>query len=90
MTVPSLIVIDDRTALAMRGLVNQFDGGYAVKGVDLDIRLTLEHIAHDFHTLLHREERRFVDVHQDGDDDPVEQVCAPFDDIDVSVGQRIK
>jgi ABC-2 type transport system ATP-binding protein len=32
-----LIVIDDGTALAMRGLVKQFDGVYAVNGVDLDV-----------------------------------------------------
>jgi ABC-2 type transport system ATP-binding protein len=32
-----LLVIDDGTALAMRGLVKQFDGVYAVNGVDLDV-----------------------------------------------------
>jgi ABC-2 type transport system ATP-binding protein len=32
-----VIVIDDGTALAMRGLVKQFDGVYAVNGVDLDV-----------------------------------------------------
>ena len=74
------------SALRARHVIDQ----QPVERVDLDVRASLEHLAHDLDALLHAEQGRFLDVHQDRDDDLVEQVRAPLDDVDVPVGQRIE
>src|SRR6202008_5209862 len=61
-----------------------------VEGVDLDVRVLAEDLADDRDALVGGKQRVLLGVHQDGDEDPLEQVRAAEDDVDVTVGQRVE
>ena len=77
---------DDDLRLAPRDVVDE----QAVERVHFDVRLFLEDRPRDLDPLGHREQRRLLRVHQDRDDDPIEQARAARDDVHVTVGQRIE
>ena len=52
--------------------------------------LVPEHGSRDLHALVHREERRLLRVHQDRDDDAIEEPGTTCDDVDVPVGERVE
>ena len=62
----------------------------AFEGVHLDVRQTVEDRAGHLHAFGQAEQRRFLRVDEDGDDDPIEQPRTTGNDVDVPVGQRIE
>jgi hypothetical protein len=75
----------DAGALAA-GVVDQ----QALEGVDLNVGQVSADLAEHLHPLLHGEERIFLRVEQQGDDQAVEEARGPLDEVEVAVGDRVE
>jgi hypothetical protein len=77
---------DERAGAAAPRVFHQ----QSTEGIDLDVRILAEHFADDGDALIGRKQRILLRIHQHRDDDPLEQVRAAKNDVDVAVGQRIE
>ncbi len=77
---------NDHLRVAALDIVHQ----QAVERIHLDVADRLEYITRDLDPFVHREQWCFLGVHQDRDNDAVEQAGTARDDVDVPVGQRVE
>ena len=77
---------DDDVSVSIPRIVDEESS----KCVDLDAGLIAEDFASRGDALLGGEQRGFVHVDQDGDDDPVEEFRSTLDDVDVAVGEGVE
>lgn len=77
---------DDRFALFGLDVIHEQAG----EGVDLDVGKVLDGAGGEILALHHTEHRRFAFIDGDGNDDPIEKAGRTLDNIQVTVGDRIK